>query len=132
KKLIELGYDFETNTDTEVVLAAYAQRGKDSVQGFNGMWAFAIYDPKKQLLFCSRDRFGIKPFYFIWKEGNFAFASEIKAFVLLPIWHPLLNQQVATDYLSKGLQNHSDQTLFKNVRQLAGGHHLIFDLKTHS
>ena len=63
KELISLGYDFKTNSDTEVILAAYHQWGEDCVSHFIGMWAFAIWDERKNTLFCSRDRFGIKPFY---------------------------------------------------------------------
>ena len=58
------GYVFFTNTDTEVILAAYDKWGKECVGHFNGMWAFAIYDMEKREVFCSRDRFGIKPFYY--------------------------------------------------------------------
>jgi asparagine synthase (glutamine-hydrolysing) len=129
--LLSLGHTFQTKTDTEVILAAYKEWGKDCVNRFNGMWAFAIYDPKQRILFCSRDRFGIKPFYYFQKEGNFAFASEIKAFSPLPFWQPTLHPEMAADYLIKGLQNHTDQTLYKNVQQLLPGHHLIFDLKAH-
>ncbi len=131
KELLQLGHIFKTDTDTEVVLAAYQEWGKDCVLRFNGMWAFAIYDKKKQTLFCSRDRFGIKPFYYIWQNNTLTFASEIKAFQPLPFWRPILNPEIAGDYLIKGLQNHTNQTLYKNVIQLSAGHHLIFDLKKH-
>ncbi|MFT5765486.1 MAG: asparagine synthase (glutamine-hydrolyzing), partial [Saprospiraceae bacterium] len=129
--LIQKGYFFQTNTDTEVILVAYKEWGNDCVYQFNGMWAFAIYDRDHQTLFCSRDRFGIKPFYYIWQEDTLTFASEIKAFKPLPFWKPTLNPTIAADYLFKGLQNHTDQTIYKNVQQLPGGHHLLFDLKTH-
>ena len=131
EELIGYGHRFTTNTDTEVILAAYLQWGKECVLRFNGMWAFAIYDPEDQILFCSRDRFGIKPFYYIWISETLAFASEIKAFTPLDLWQPTLNQEVVSDFLIKGLQNHTDQTLFKDVKQLLPGHHLVFDLKTH-
>jgi len=131
-ELIKIGHFFKTSTDTEVILAAYKEWGTNCVQRFNGMWAFAIYDSRQQIVFCSRDRFGIKPFYFIWTAQTFAFASEIKAFKPLPLWKPILNQEIASDYLTKGLQNHTNQTLFKNVNQLPAGHHLFFDLKSHS
>jgi asparagine synthase (glutamine-hydrolysing) len=131
-ELLQKGHSFKTITDTEVILAAYKEWGKDCVQRFNGMWAFAIYDAQNQVLFCSRDRFGIKPFYYIWQQRTLAFSSEIKAFTTLPFWEPMLNQEIASDYLIKGLQNHTDQTLFENVKQLVPGNHLIFDLKTHS
>ena len=72
------GHHFATGSDTEVVLAAYAEWGADCVQQFNGMWAFAIHDRQRQLVFCSRDRFGVKPFYYIDSDRIFAFGSEIK------------------------------------------------------
>ena len=131
EELLAKGHHFQTNTDTEVVLAAYQEWGKDCVYRFNGMWALAIYDEAAHILFCSRDRFGIKPFYYIWQDDNFAFASEIKAFRPLPFWQPELNPELANDYLIKGLQNHTDETLFKNIYQLLPGHYLVFDLKTH-
>ncbi len=132
KELQKKGHAFKTNTDTEVVLVAYKEWGKACVNRFNGMWAFAIYDSKAQTLFCSRDRFGIKPFYYHWENGTLTFASEIKAFKPLPFWKAILNKQTAADYLIKGLQNHTEQTLFKNIKQLQAGHHLFFDLKSHT
>ena len=75
------GYYFSSGSDTEVILAAYSEWGKDCVNRFNGMWAFAIWDKLEQSLFLSRDRFGVKPLYFHFEKGKrFAFASEIKAF----------------------------------------------------
>ena len=78
KELINLGFVFKTATDTEVILAAYHKWGNECVHKFNGMWAFAIYDKVKNILFCSRDRFGVKPFYYTEQKGKFIFGSEIK------------------------------------------------------
>ena len=74
----KVGYSFRSGTDTEVILASYDRWGSDCVKKFNGMWAFSIYDRDKNILFCSRDRFGIKPFYFTENNDFFAFGSEIK------------------------------------------------------
>jgi asparagine synthase (glutamine-hydrolysing) len=82
QQLIAQGYKFHNHTDTEVILQAYRHWGKECVQYFNGMWAFAILDKSEQILFCSRDRFGVKPFYYIEHEHYWAFCSEIKG--LLP------------------------------------------------
>lgn len=123
------GYAFETNTDTEVVLAAYDFWGEDCVTYMNGMWAFAIYDPSRNRVFCSRDRFGIKPFYYTMIGLDFCFASEIKAFESNPNFTFQLNERVAADFLIKGLQHHTNETFYKNVFQLGAGHHLIYDLE---
>jgi asparagine synthase (glutamine-hydrolysing) len=77
-ELIRRGYQFRTNSDTEVILAAYREWGSDCVKLFVGMWAFAIWDQTKQELFCSRDRFGIKPLYYIHDAERFYFSSECK------------------------------------------------------
>jgi len=78
KELIQSGFSFQTSTDTEIILKAYAHWGSSCVNHFNGMWAFALWDKKKNIIFCSRDRFGIKPFYYRNAKENFVFGSEIK------------------------------------------------------
>ena len=80
EELKKSGFEFLTQTDTEVIVQAYKKWGVDCVSHFNGMWAFVIYDKKKNVLFCSRDRFGVKPFYYTEQEGLFLVASEIKQF----------------------------------------------------
>ena len=72
------GHTFKSESDTEVVIAAYKEWGTDCVNQFNGMWAFCIYDKEKQFCFASRDRFGVKPFYYFADSHQFTFASEIK------------------------------------------------------
>ena len=79
EELAGKGHQFHTASDTEVILAAYAEWGHECVNRFNGMWAFVIYDKDKKQLFASRDRFGVKPFYYCKNETTFAFASEQKA-----------------------------------------------------
>ena len=79
KELIKEGYSFETNTDTEVILAAYDFWGTECLKKFNGMWAFSLWDKKNKQLFCARDRFGVKPFYYHVNKQRFLFGSEIKA-----------------------------------------------------
>jgi len=129
RKLISKGYVFETGTDTEVVLAAYHFWGKACVDHFNGMWAFVIYDQAANALFCSRDRFGIKPFYYTMIGSDFCFASEIKAFRSNPDFKVQLNESIAHDFLTKGLQHHTNATFYKNVLQLEAGHHLMYNLE---
>ena len=78
EELSSQGYQFHSNSDTEVILAAYDAWGQDCVKRFYGVWAFALWDEARKLLFCSRDRFGVKPFYYCEHGGQLYFASEIK------------------------------------------------------
>src|SRR5690606_8620100 len=78
------GYPFKTQSDTEVILAAYQYYGTQCTNLFNGMWAFAIYDQHREEIFLSVDRFGIKPLYYLVQENTFYFASEIKQFQAIP------------------------------------------------
>jgi asparagine synthase (glutamine-hydrolysing) len=128
KELIEKGYTFNSNTDTEVIIAAYDYWGKECLNKFNGMWAFALYDKEKNIVFCSRDRFGVKPFYYSNMNGNFAFASEIKQFTVLEGWRAVANKVRLIEYLWVGVTDHTNETLFEDVHQLRGGENLIFDL----
>ena len=120
-----LGYKFKSNTDTEVILYSYQQWGVDCLKKFNGMWAFAIWDAQRKLLFCSRDRFGIKPFYYFFNTKSFVFGSEIKALFLCPFIKKEPNDKIIYDYLARGSSDHTDQTFFKNIKQLQPGHYLI-------
>jgi asparagine synthase (glutamine-hydrolysing) len=122
----ELGLEkFKTTSDTEVILRAYEKWGQDCVDHLRGMFAFAIWDEKNSLLFCARDRFGIKPLYFTKNSDGLFFASEIKA--LLPFV-----DDIATDY--NGLKDYfafqftlGSKTLFKGVEQLLPGHILTVE-----
>jgi asparagine synthase (glutamine-hydrolysing) len=126
------GYTFHSHTDTEVILAAYDKWGQDCVSRFNGMWAFVLYDKQKNILFCSRDRFGVKPFYFAQIGDKFVCASEIKQFTCLDSWKPRLNRRTAFDFLEYGVFDHTQETLFEQVYQLRGGHSLVYELKRHT
>ncbi len=124
EELEVLGHPFVSGTDTEVILNAYKQWGKDCLNRFNGMWAFIIFDTKNGTLFASRDRFGVKPLYYWYSpEGFLALASEIKEFTVLPGWKAKLNGPRAYDFLvsEAGLANHTSETLFRDVYQLRGG-----------
>jgi asparagine synthase (glutamine-hydrolysing) len=131
EELINLGYNFKSKTDTEVILAAYAQWGEACVDRFNGMWAFAIYDRLENSIFCSRDRFGVKPFYYTTIGNYFAFGSEIKQFTTLPQWSAKANIPRVLDFLMYGVFDHSEETLFDEVLQLRGGHNLTYNLHSH-
>jgi asparagine synthase (glutamine-hydrolysing) len=130
KELHQLNYKFYTNTDTEVVLAAYAHWGESCLLRFNGMWAFAIFDQKTQNLFFARDRFGIKPFYYWYGANNtLYFGSEIKQFTAVRGWNAFLNRQRAVDFLNWGLTDHTDETLFKGVYQLRAGYFICLNVQ---
>ncbi|HEY7450959.1 MAG TPA: asparagine synthase (glutamine-hydrolyzing) [Candidatus Limnocylindria bacterium] len=119
----ELGADsFRTTSDTEVILRAYEQWGPDCLPHLRGMFAFALWDAERGALFCARDRFGMKPFYYAVVDGHFLFASEAKA--LLPFL-PAVETDLdgMRDYLT--FQFCLDgKTLFKGIRELPAGHSL--------
>ncbi len=123
------GHRFVSNTDTEVILAAYAEWGTECVSRFNGMWAFALYDRRLRRIFCSRDRFGIKPFFYANTDRAFVFGSEIKQLLpFLPVRRA--RRDVLLNFLVTGLSGYSKETFFEGVSSLPGGHNLILDLHT--
>lgn len=126
--LEKLGHTFVSHTDTEVILHAYMEWGKECLHHFNGMFAFLIFDRHNKTLFGARDRFAIKPlYYWLSPEGFIAFGSEIKQFTVLPGWQAKIAPQGIYDFLNWGMTNHLEETCFKEVFQLQGGH--CFSLK---
>jgi asparagine synthase (glutamine-hydrolysing) len=130
KELLACGHRFISETDTEVILHAYEEWGRECLKRFNGMWAFAIWDSRKGKLFCSRDRFGVKPFYYHFDGEEFAFASEIKALLTLPSVPRKPNDNAIYDYLMSGVSDHGRETFFSDLQQLLGGEYLELDLRT--
>ena len=129
QELKRRGYRFDSSSDTEVVLAAYQEWGEECVTRFNGQWAFCIYDKGRQSIFCSRDRFGIKPLYY-WHDGRtFAFASEIKALLTLPFVSTGINASLVLDYVVFHMHHHTDETVYSSVRQVPPSHNLTFTLQ---
>ncbi|MEO7725737.1 MAG: asparagine synthase (glutamine-hydrolyzing) [Burkholderiales bacterium] len=129
EELQRLGHEFTSQSDTEVILAAYGQWGTECLAHFNGMFAFVLYDRTRRRLFAARDRFAVKPLYY-WAapDGRIAFASEIKQFTVLPGWSPCLNGQRAYDFLNWGITDHTAETLFAGVFQLKCGEALEISL----
>ena len=127
-ELRTIGYKFFSDSDTEVIINAYKEWNQNCLRKFNGMWAFCIWDVKKQELFCARDRLGIKPFYFYFSNGIFAFASEIKPLLLLNMKRQP-NDSVIYDFLKYGLLDHSDETFFKNIKKLPPAHYFTINLE---
>jgi asparagine synthase (glutamine-hydrolysing) len=128
QELKSLGHTFFSKTDTEVILAAYKQWGVNCVSKFNGMWAFAILDKAKDIVFCSRDRFGVKPFYFINEPHLFAFGSEIRQLQPL-VQHTQANTSLVLDFILTSSRDHHQETFFKDIHKLPASHHLIYSLK---
>ena len=117
--------NFSTNSDTEVILKAYERWGVDCISKFRGMFAFALWDESKSKLFCARDRFGIKPFYYTIVDDIFYCASEIKA--LLPFVKEIdTDKDSLNDYLTFQFTL-GEKTLFKGIKQLEPGHLLTIE-----
>lgn len=128
-ELEKRGHIFRTRTDTEVLLAAYAEWGEECLDRFDGMWAFVLYDRRRNLLFGSRDRFGVKPLYYVKNDALFAFASEAKAFVALPGFRRTVRFEAIFDYLVFGIERWDDgTTFFEEVMELPPAHAFRFDL----
>lgn len=121
RELQSLGFRFRSNSDSEVLLAAFAAWGEHCVSRFNGMWAFAVWDRQAEHLFVSRDRFGEKPFYYVLQGGDFWFASEIKALLAVGVAERTVNPRMLADFASDRVSDHTDETFFRNVRQLPPG-----------
>jgi asparagine synthase (glutamine-hydrolysing) len=126
-KLQEEGHRFLTASDTEVILHQYEEDGKDGVNHLNGMFAFAIWDQRKQSLFIVRDRMGIKPLYYYWDGQKFFFASEIKALLSTPLVKRQLNLQALWDYLTFRYIP-QPETIWTNIYKLLPGHYLTISL----
>jgi asparagine synthase (glutamine-hydrolysing) len=121
KKELEKEYAFVTDSDTEVLLAAYIKWHDQSLDRLNGMFSFAIWNKKANTLFAARDRFGVKPFYFTFFENQFYFASEIKALFANGI-PKNKNQKVWANYYTFGTYGLPNETFFEGIQQLKAGH----------
>ncbi|MGJ4728868.1 asparagine synthase (glutamine-hydrolyzing) [Luteimonas sp. SDU101] len=126
-ELQALGHGFRSTTDTEVILAAYRQWGEACVQRFEGMWAFAIWEPARQRLFCSRDRLGIKPFYYALTPAGFAFASEIKAVLASGLVPVRPNHEALRLQLLYRVRASNETTCFEGVLQLPPAHNAVLE-----
>ncbi|MCF7900765.1 asparagine synthase (glutamine-hydrolyzing) [Candidatus Woesearchaeota archaeon] len=125
--LIQKGHKFNTSSDTEIILHAYEEWGENCVKNFNGMWSFCIYDNKKQILFLSRDRFGIKPLYYYHNKNKFIFSSEIKSIRIHEIDNKLSDKGLNFYFYQKYIGD--DFTIFENIHKLKPGNNLIYYLK---
>jgi len=132
QELENLGHTFDSSGDTEVLLHAYLQWGRDCVNKLNGMWAFLIYDMQQSKIFGSRDRFGKKPLY-RYRWGDFIFfASEIKAILASGYYHGGTNWNMASKFLLYGdltRLEHNQQTFYTAIEQVAAGSAFEVDLQ---
>jgi asparagine synthase (glutamine-hydrolysing) len=126
RELEALGHEFQTQTDSEVILHSYAAWGPDAVKRWNGMWALAIWDSQERTLFVSRDRMGVKPLYIAHIGETLAFASEIKALLSLPGLLKQPYEPAVQDFLFRDLQDHGETTFFEGIIQVPPAHWMIF------
>ena len=127
-ELKALGYQFQSNSDTEVLLFAYVEWGVLALNRLVGMFAFAILDLQRRKLILARDFFGIKPLYYAWFGNGLAFASEIPPLLELSGVSRQVNAQRLYDYLRFGITDHGSETLFKDIRQLPSAHYMEVSL----
>lgn len=121
EELEKEGVTFKTKTDTEVLLNAYIKWGEDCLNRFNGMWAFVILDRKNNEVFAARDRFGVKPFYYIYNDDQFSFCSEIPPLLQLLKEKPTPNKQAIFDYMVFNRTDQTEETFFNEVVKLQHG-----------
>jgi asparagine synthase (glutamine-hydrolysing) len=128
QELEAAGHQFQTDhSDTEVLLYAYRQWGPQMLPRLNGMWAFAIYDANRQVLFLSRDRFGKKPLFYYFDGSTLVFASELTSLILHPEVPRSFDQESLKKLFAYGFIP-APRALLQNVRKLPGGHWMKFDL----
>jgi asparagine synthase (glutamine-hydrolysing) len=125
--LVKKGYVFKTTTDTEVIIYLYEEYGVDCLKFLRGMFAFAIWDSTRQQLFCARDRFGIKPFYYYNDNEKFVFGSEIKAILKGEGIDKTLSYDALDSYFSFGYIT-SDLSIFENIKKLQPAHYLLLTI----
>ena len=125
--LVAKGYKFKTHTDTEVILHGYEEYGEEGILAkLRGMFAFTIWDSKKEKLFGARDHFGIKPYYYALLDGDFLFGSEVKSFLKFPKFKKEVNEKALKHYLVFQY-NPLEETFFKGVKKLRPGHYYVYE-----
>lgn len=127
EELKQKGHVFKTKTDTEVLLKSYIEYGASCLEKFNGMFAFGIYDSQKKELFLARDRFGVKPLYYMTNGASLYFSSEIKALRSVKGVPFRVNEKTLFDYLCFNRTDIFDETFDTEIKRLPKGHYGIFD-----
>lgn len=126
KKLIELGHNFETESDTEIVLKSYIQWGNNCPKYLNGIFAFAIFDEAKEKIFLARDRFGVKPLFYHCDKKNFVFASEIKSLFEFPGISAKIDRDGLCELLAIGPARTFGNAIFTDIDELEPAHYLEY------
>ncbi len=129
--LKQKGYTFKTNSDTEVIVRAYKEWGEACLNKFNGMWAIVIYDSEKNKLFISKDRFGVKPLYFIKNTESLIFASEVKQFRSFKKQHFSLNKKSIQTFIDEGSLDYDDTTFYNEVTRYRAGFYSSYFFDDH-
>lgn len=125
--LIENGFELNTHSDTEILLKSYIHFGNSVVNYLNGIFAFAIFNTKKEELFIARDHFGVKPFFYTIQNNTFIFASEIKAIFKFPGVEKIIDSQGISELFGIGPSHTSGTTVFKNIFELKPAHFGVFN-----
>lgn len=125
--LIENGFEINTHSDTEILLKSYIHFGNSVVNYLNGIFAFAIFNTKKEELFIARDHFGVKPFFYTIQNNTFIFASEIKAIFKFPGVEKIIDSQGIRELFGIGPSHTSGTTVFKNIFELKPAHFGVFN-----
>ena len=124
--LLAAGHRFRTQGDSEVLVHAYEEYGHDMLTRLSGMFAFALWDEKKQSLFMARDHLGVKPFYYYWDGSLFVFGSELKAILM----HPAVRRDIDLDAISLYLECQyipAPRSIYRHIKKLRAGHSLVLD-----
>lgn len=129
KELEILGHIFITASDTEVILHAFYEWGKQCVEKFIGMFIYVIFDSKSKKITVTRDRAGVKPFYYFWNEEIFLFGSELKALITHPKFEKNINENIVSTYFDLGYIP-APYSIFKKTSKIEPGHHLELSTQT--
>jgi asparagine synthase (glutamine-hydrolysing) len=128
-RLIELGHQFVTHSDSEVILHSWEAWGEKSIEQWRGMFAIVLYDERKGELVCVRDRAGVKPFNYYWNHGLFLFGSELKSLLAHPGFMRSINKNAVASFLQYGCVSHP-YTIYKDTHKLQPGHLLRLHLSS--
>jgi len=132
EELTAKGHQFHTQTDSEVLLAAYVEWGEQMLHRFNGMWAFVIYDRKEKSVFAARDRFGVKPFFYAIDGQRILFGSDIRSITAVLGRKPTPDTETIFNFLAFNRSDQDDSTFLKEVKKLDHGHYFKLNIRPES